>query len=93
MFLALGILAVLSVCGVLVSDWPGYQSMRKGAVEEQPQGSMVPPTTNEAMSMDLPSSLVVLSVQIVGMLKPCITSHAPASRLIEMQHRILTVSS
>ncbi|EPS31057.1 hypothetical protein PDE_06011 [Penicillium oxalicum 114-2] len=55
MFLALGILAVLSVCGVLVSDWPGYQSMRKGAVEEQPQGSMVPPTTNEAMTTHQPA--------------------------------------
>lgn len=29
LFLALFILSVLSLCGVLVSDWVGYQSMRK----------------------------------------------------------------
>ncbi|KAJ5481163.1 hypothetical protein N7539_007057 [Penicillium diatomitis] len=52
LFLALGILAVLSACGVLVSDWPGYQSMRQGAVTEQPHASTVPATAtaNEQMS-------------------------------------------
>ncbi|KAF7714013.1 Uncharacterized protein PECH_000539 [Penicillium ucsense] len=52
LFLALGILAVLSTCGVLVSDWPGYQSMRKGVAPEQLPASNVPPTAtaNEQMS-------------------------------------------
>lgn len=47
-FLALFILAILAVCGVLFSDWAGYQSMKKGAVDpEQPQTSTVPLPTND----------------------------------------------
>ncbi|KAF3385525.1 hypothetical protein F1880_001748 [Penicillium rolfsii] len=42
-FMALFILAILAVCGVLVSDWAGYQSMKKRAVDpEQPEVSTVP---------------------------------------------------
>lgn len=45
-FLALFILAILAVCGVLISDWAGYQSMKKGAVDpEQPQTSTIPAPT------------------------------------------------
>ncbi|KAJ5810719.1 uncharacterized protein N7503_002937 [Penicillium pulvis] len=34
LFLALFILSVLSLCGVLVSDWVGYQSMRKSQADK-----------------------------------------------------------
>ncbi|KAJ5175752.1 uncharacterized protein N7482_001629 [Penicillium canariense] len=46
-FLALFILSILAVCGVLFSDWAGYQSMKKGAAPAQPQTSTVPPPDHE----------------------------------------------
>ncbi|KAJ5778763.1 hypothetical protein N7520_002009 [Penicillium odoratum] len=53
LFLALFILSVLSLCGVLVSDWVGYQSMRKQgdrATEPAPAATEVPMSTNPVAS-------------------------------------------
>ncbi|CEJ54987.1 hypothetical protein PMG11_01271 [Penicillium brasilianum] len=47
-FLALFIVAILAVSGVLFSDWAGYQSMKKRAVDpEQPQTSTVLPPAHD----------------------------------------------
>ncbi|KAJ5658899.1 hypothetical protein N7507_005350 [Penicillium longicatenatum] len=52
LFLALFILSVLALCGVLVSDWVGYQSMRKSQADKAPVTSApaadpeVPMSTN-----------------------------------------------
>jgi hypothetical protein len=60
LFLALFILAILAVCGVLVGDWAGYQSMKKGAVDpEQPETSTVPPPANEVPMGTAPAPVAV----------------------------------
>ncbi|KAJ5457433.1 hypothetical protein N7475_008821 [Penicillium sp. IBT 31633x] len=62
LFVALVVFTILAMCGVLVSDWPGYQSLRKqkgvgasqtnaGSVHDVPM-STNPVTPSELLSSD-----------------------------------------
>lgn len=54
LFVALFILSVLAICGVLVSEWPGYQSMRKNHEATAPRATNAPVTN--APAHDVPMS-------------------------------------
>lgn len=48
--MALFILTILTLCGVLASDWAGYQSLRKSRAADAPAGAG-PPAHDVPMSM------------------------------------------
>ncbi|KAJ5806726.1 hypothetical protein N7474_010318 [Penicillium riverlandense] len=49
LFTALFILIILTLCGVLASEWPGYQSLRKSQAADVPAGAG-PPAQDVPMS-------------------------------------------
>jgi hypothetical protein len=50
LFTALFILTILTLCGVLASEWAGYQSLRKSQAADVPAGAG-PPAHDVPMSM------------------------------------------
>ncbi|KAJ6019344.1 hypothetical protein N7522_001411 [Penicillium canescens] len=86
LFLALFILAILAVCGVMVSDWAGYQSMKEGVADPvSPQTSTLPPLANDVpvdqphTARDAASELSHCGTEPLHKQPPTSQAHSPSS--------------